>query len=108
MNFSVVMSMTVEPEIMGSHQQPDWSILDGKLYGRKQEERRLKDGFTRIALTPNKGAAPELTLITGVSGSGKTALVVGSLRPHVLAMGGFFMSGKYDRLEGPDKHLAVV
>ena len=69
--------------------QPDWSILDRQLYGREDEERALKEACARLISQPNLDPivhdintdidtnhkhTPELCLITGVSGSGKTAL----------------------------------
>lgn len=50
----------------------------------------------------------ELVLVTGPSGTGKTALIVQTLKQRVCDKGGFFLSGKFDQLERPENYYPIV
>ncbi|CAB9507654.1 expressed unknown protein [Seminavis robusta] len=77
---------------------------DDKLYGRRDEEARLQAAYQRCQSALRR---PELTLITGESGKGKSCLAH-SLRRRVEADHGFFVSGKFDQLERPETCYPLV
>ena len=85
----------------------------GPQLGREEEQRELQEACARIlASEPQHRQSQsqqqrELCLITGVSGSGKTALAA-SLRPLVEARGGVWAAGKFDQLEGPGHFSAIL
>lgn len=85
-------------------QVPPQPWVTHKLYHRDFELETLLDSLRRACNEPRR---PELTLITGSSGTGKTALAA-TLDPHVTELGGFFLKGKYDQLEKPDNFQPVI
>lgn len=80
----------------------DFESLNGKLYGRQKEERKLLKAYHRLSSISSTAAnlkrEPELILVTGPSGSGKSALSQ-ILREPVSTRGGTFISGKFDELK---------
>ena len=64
------------------------------LYGRNDVLERLHDMFDRSLMV---GSAPEMVLLAGVSGVGKSS-VANSLRQPVDDRGGFWITGKFDAL----------
>jgi AAA ATPase domain len=77
---------------LGEHDQPDRLLIPEKLYGREREIKSLLASFDRVV----KGGPPELVLISGYSGIGKSAVVHELHRPLVPS-GGLFASGKFDQ-----------
>jgi len=67
--------------------------LPEKLYGRDREIGQLQDAYRRM-----KEGRPELLLIAGASGTGKTVLA-NELRLPALQDGGYFLSGKFQQLQ---------
>ncbi len=65
--------------------------LPQRLHGREATVARLLQGFERVA----QGGPPELLLVHGASGMGKTA-VVNELHKPVVARRGFFLGGRFD------------
>jgi predicted ATPase len=63
-----------------------------KLYGRAQELDTLIGGFDRVI----KSGTPELVLISGYSGIGKSS-VVNELHKVLVPPRGLFASGKFDQ-----------
>src|SRR5262249_20741442 len=55
---------------LGGHDAPDRLRIPGKLYGRAREVETLLASFDRIV----KGGAPELALVSGYSGIGKSSV----------------------------------
>ena len=76
----------------------------GKLYDREKEEQALVAAYRRTLLNRTDR---ELVLISGPSGTGKSALG-NSMKKHVEADGGIFVSGKFDRLQRPEPYTAFV
>jgi len=66
--------------------------LSQKLYGREEAIATLLSVFERVRL-----GAPELLLVTGAAGVGKTA-VVSEIHKALAQRDGFFVTGKFDQL----------
>jgi serine/threonine protein kinase len=74
------------------HDIPDRLQIPEKLYGREPEVDALLAAFDRVV----KGGAPELVLVSGYSGIGKSSLV-SELHMVVAPPRGLFASGKFDQ-----------
>ncbi|KUM27362.1 histidine kinase [Mesorhizobium loti] len=79
---------------LGEHDTPDRLLIPEKLYGRGREVETLLAAFDRIV----NGGAPELILVSGYSGIGKSS-VVNELQPVLVPPRGLFASGKFDQLK---------
>ncbi|MHC2484852.1 AAA family ATPase [Rhizobium leguminosarum] len=77
---------------LGERDTPHRLMIPEKLYGRQNEVGTLLAAFDRVA----KGGAPELVLVSGYSGIGKSALV-GELQPILVSRRGLFAEGKFDQ-----------
>src|SRR5499427_4935721 len=77
---------------LGEHDRPDRLLIPEKLYGRRREVETLLAAFDRIV----NGGAPELILVSGYSGIGKSS-VVNELQPVLVPARGLFASGKFDQ-----------
>jgi serine/threonine protein kinase len=77
---------------LGEHDTPDRLLIPEKLYGRPREVEILLAAFDRIV----KGGAPELVLVSGYSGIGKSS-VVNELHKVLVPPRGLFASGKFDQ-----------
>jgi predicted ATPase/signal transduction histidine kinase len=82
----------VEDFTIGNHDTPDRLIIPEKLYGRDREIDTLLTAFDRIVA----GGRPELVLVSGYSGIGKSA-VVNELHKPLVPPRGLFASGKFDQ-----------
>jgi PAS domain S-box-containing protein len=76
---------------LGERDISDRLLIPEKLYGREREVEALPAAFERIV----KSGAPELVLVSGYSGIGKSS-VVNELH-KVLVPHGLFASGKFDQ-----------
>src|SRR5262249_7219905 len=76
----------------GEHDIPDCLVIPEKLYGREREVQTLLASFDRIV----NGGVPELVLVSGYSGIGKSS-VVNELQPVLVPPRGLFASGKFDQ-----------
>jgi PAS domain S-box-containing protein len=77
---------------LGQRDAPDRLVIPEKLYGRRHEIDTLLAAFDRVV---NRGA-PELVLVSGYSGIGKSS-VVNELQPVLVPPRGLFASGKFDQ-----------
>jgi len=77
---------------LGAHDTPDRLMIPEKLYGRDREVDTLLTAFDRIV----GGGRPELVLVSGYSGIGKSALV-NELHKPLVQPRGLFASGKFDQ-----------
>jgi PAS domain S-box-containing protein len=77
---------------LGEHDTPDRLLIPEKLYGRTAEIDTLLASFDRIVA----GGRPELVLVSGYSGIGKSA-VVNELHKPLVPPRGLFASGKFDQ-----------
>jgi ABC-type glutathione transport system ATPase component len=99
---------SIENENQGNQRkakQLDWTFLEnGQLFGRQREIESVEQALER-RLKPN--AKPELILISGSSGTGKTVLAR-KLQKPVEEKGGFFVMGKFDQLKRPEPYAPLV
>ncbi|MGA8262686.1 MAG: AAA family ATPase [Arenicellales bacterium] len=77
---------------LGENDIPDRLMIPEKLYGRDREIETLLNAFDRIVA----GGRPELVLVSGYSGIGKSA-VVNELHKPLVPPRGLFASGKFDQ-----------
>ena len=77
---------------LGEHDTPDRLLIPEKLYGRASEIDRLLASFSRIVVS----GRPELVLVSGYSGIGKSS-VVNELHKVIVPLRGLFASGKFDQ-----------
>src|SRR3954466_3926615 len=77
---------------LGLLDTPNRLLIPEKLYGRDREIATLLSCFDRIIKT----GVPELVLVSGYSGIGKSS-VVDELHKTLVPAGGLFVSGKFDQ-----------
>ncbi|QAU45234.1 AAA family ATPase [Bradyrhizobium guangzhouense] len=77
---------------LGRHDTPDRLLVPEKLYGRTSEREMLFASFERIV----KSGVPEIALVAGYSGIGKSS-VVNELHKVLVPSHGLFASGKFDQ-----------
>ncbi|WP_224366397.1 trifunctional serine/threonine-protein kinase/ATP-binding protein/sensor histidine kinase [Hyalangium versicolor] len=80
--------------VLGKRDIPSRFQLPQRLYGRDAHVATLLQGFERVV----SGGKPELILVRGYSGIGKSS-VVNELHKPVVQRRGFFLSGKFDQLQ---------
>ncbi len=84
----------IETFPLGEHDFPEVFRVSQRLYGRSREVAALLSAFDRVVST----GMPELVLVSGYSGIGKTSLVNELQRPLVRERG-LFTSGKFDQYQ---------
>src|SRR5580692_8744996 len=77
---------------LGEQDFPDRLMIPEKLYGREREVDTLLAAFDRVATQ----GSPELVLVSGYSGVGKSS-VVNELHKALVSRRGLFASGKFDQ-----------
>ena len=77
---------------LGEHDTPDRLVIPEKLYGRAREVETLLAAFDRVV----QGGLPELVLVSGYSGIGKSS-VVNELHKVLLPPRALFAAGKFDQ-----------
>ena len=77
---------------LGEHDTPDRLMIPEKLYGRASEIETMLTSFDRVVA----GGRPELVLVSGYSGIGKSS-VVNELHKALVPPRGLFASGKFDQ-----------
>src|SRR6202049_479217 len=77
---------------LGDHDTPDRLLIPEKLYGRAREIDNLLASFERVV----SSGTPELVLVSGYSGIGKSS-VVNELHKVLVPPRGLFASGKFDQ-----------
>src|SRR5580700_4367399 len=77
---------------LGAHDMSDRLLIPEKLYGRDHECKALLDAFDRVVAS----GKPELLLVSGYSGIGKSS-VVNELHKAQVPPRGLFASCKFDR-----------
>ena len=77
---------------LGERDTPHRLLIPEKLYGREREVGTLLAAFDRVV----NGGTPELVLVSGYSGIGKSS-VVNELQPVLVPPRGLFAGGKFDQ-----------
>ena len=77
---------------LGQHDTPDRLLIPERLYGRASEINALLASFDRVVA----GRRPQLVLVSGYSGIGKSS-VVNELHKPLVPPRGLFASGKFDQ-----------
>lgn len=95
-------SGTLPPFALGQLERGSQFLIGATLYGREAELAALKDIYARAV----QGKVV-LGLVSGYSGIGKSALVWAML-PHVTALGGTIVEGKYDQYQRETPYSAIV
>lgn len=74
-----------------------------KLYGRKKEQKALSKIFTTISQ-----GATEILWVKGASGAGKSAFVQQTVAHLVTKLKGYFITGKFDKLQQNTPYYAWI
>jgi PAS domain S-box-containing protein len=82
----------IEPFTLGAHDTPDRLLIPETLYGRAGEIDTLLAAFDRVVAS----GMPELVLVSGYAGIGKSS-VVNELHKVLVPPRGLFASGKFDQ-----------
>ena len=82
----------IEPFVLGIRDYSDHLIIPRKLYGRETHAAVLRSAFERVVAT----GVPELVLLSGPPGVGKSSLVH-ALQEPIVRRRGFFTSGKFEK-----------
>jgi PAS domain S-box-containing protein len=82
----------IEPFPLGAHDASDRLLVPEKLYGREREIDALLEAFDRVVAQ----GTPELVLVSGYSGVGKSS-VVNELHKVLVLPRGLFAAGKFDQ-----------
>ncbi|MGO4158742.1 AAA family ATPase [Cupriavidus sp. YAF13] len=77
---------------LGEHDLPDRPLIPERLYGREREIETLLAVFHRVVTQ----GTPEIVLVSGYAGIGKTSVVL-ALRSALALRNGLFASGKFDQ-----------
>jgi hypothetical protein len=84
----------IDSFVLGAHDASDRLVIPEKLYGREREVETLLAAFDRVVAQ----GAPELVLVSGYSGVGKSS-VVNELHKVLVPPRGLFAAGKFDQLK---------
>ena len=85
------------------HDKSDRLLIPEKLYGREREVGTLLASFDRVV----KSGTPEVILVSGYSGIGKSSLV-NELHNVLVLPRGFFASGKFDQYKRDIPYATLV
>jgi serine/threonine protein kinase len=92
----------IDPFQLATRDVPERFCVAHRLYGREAESRALTEAFDRVG-----SGRPELVLVNGYSGIGKTALV-GELHKPIVARRGYFIRGKCDQYSRNQPYAALI
>ncbi|MFL9934109.1 AAA family ATPase [Paraburkholderia sp. RL18-103-BIB-C] len=84
----------IDPFEVGAHDESDRLMIPERLYGRQREIDTLLAAFDRVV----GHGTPELVLVSGYSGIGKSS-VVNELHKVLVPPRGLFASGKFDQYQ---------
>jgi predicted ATPase/signal transduction histidine kinase/tRNA A-37 threonylcarbamoyl transferase component Bud32 len=93
----------IEPFPLGERDASDRLRIPQKIYGREEERALLLRAFEHVAAT----GTPELLLLSGYSGIGKSALVHELQKPLVRERG-LFLGGKFDQFARGVPYSTIV
>jgi len=92
---------------LGQHDFADQFQIPQQLYGREEEIRTYLSAFERVSQKGATTGKPEMMLVAGYSGIGKSALVK-EIYQKLTEKNGFFLSGKFDQFQRNVPYLAIV
>jgi PAS domain S-box-containing protein len=93
----------IEEFPLGEHDVPDRLLISENLYGRAREIESLLASFDRVV----KSGTPELVLVSGSSGIGKSAVIY-ELHKVLVPSRGLFASGKFDQYNRDIPYAALA
>ena len=93
----------IAPFSLGRMDPSDRLHMPGKLYGRDRESEMMLEAFARVART----GAPEVVLVSGYSGAGKSSVIL-ELQKTIVPPQGFFASGKVDQYKRDLPYAALA
>ena len=88
---------------LGAEDTSDRFLVPQTVYGREAACAALREAFERVVAT----GQPELVLVSGPSGIGKSAVVY-ELRRPIMGRQGFFLSAKFERGKCDSPYLAII
>src|SRR5712672_2115800 len=88
---------------LGQQDTPDRLLIPEKLYGREREIATLVAAFDRVV----RSGTPELVLVSGYSGIGKSS-VVNELHKVLVPRRGLFTAGKFDQYKRDIPYSTLV
>jgi len=91
------------PFVLGAADTSEQLCIPHRLYGREQEIEALRQSFERVA----GNGDPELVLVAGYSGIGKTSLVRELYKP-VFRRQGHFIWGKFDQYKKNIPYATII
>lgn len=98
----LIQTGTIADFPVGSGDFTDKFLLPQKLYGRENETTGIIQAFNRCS-----AGALEMLLVSGYSGTGKSALVNEVHKP-ITNDRGYFISGKYDQFQRAEPYYAII
>ena len=93
----------IDPFPLGSQDLPDRLLIPEKLYGRERETDALLAAFDRVVAQ----GTPELVLVSGYSGVGKSSMV-NELHKALVPPRGLFAMGKFDQYKRDIPYATVA
>jgi predicted ATPase/signal transduction histidine kinase len=94
---------TITPFALGAEDTSDRFLVPQAVYGREAECAAVREAFERVVAT----GQPELVMVSGPSGIGKSAVVYG-LRLPIMRRQGLFLSAKFERSKRDIPYLALI
>jgi predicted ATPase/signal transduction histidine kinase len=88
---------------LAAHDVSDRFLIPQKLYGREAERAVLQEAFDRVVAT----GTPELVLVSGYAGIGKSSVVHELHRP-IVGKRGLFVAGKFEQYKRDIPYFTVV
>ncbi|MEZ0368342.1 MAG: AAA family ATPase, partial [Candidatus Sericytochromatia bacterium] len=95
----------ITPFEPGSHDVTSRFAVSQRLYGRQAQIEALQQVLARVS---DPEGRPELVLVAGPSGVGKTSLIQELQRPLLGKRGYFIYGGKYDQLQRNTPYAALI
>ncbi len=94
---------SIDPFALGEADFPDRLLIPHALYGRERDVSALQLAFSRVV----ERGVPEVVMVAGYSGIGKTSLVR-ELHKTIVREDGLFISGKFDQSKRNVPYSTIV
>ncbi|WP_238178433.1 ATP-binding sensor histidine kinase [Calothrix sp. 336/3] len=93
---------------LGKGDRPSQLLIPQKLYGREKQVQQILAAFERVNQNNSqKKILPEMILVSGYSGIGKSSLVNEVHKP-IVRQKGYFVSGKFDQLQRNIPYASII